>query len=227
MVGSKRIWILEDETVSQKVYEHVLKVRYEIEIFDEISALIEKFSEEKAPDLIIADILLKDGNFINFIKNNPDYFGRTPIMYVSSVDDYEALKLCFEMGAKDFLAKPINKNVFLVKIESYFKNSFNQTIFDLEHRSVQVDGQNVENLTGKQIQLLSLFVKSPSRSVTRDQIMNRVWGKTVVHPKTIDVHLYNLRRKLQTYGLIIKSDGSGRWSLMSQRLNRPMVAMDQ
>ncbi len=86
------------------------------------------------------------------------------------------------------------------------------------HESVIVDGVEIEGLTTKQTQLVGLFLKEDNRTVTRQSILENVWGKTNVHPKTVDVHLYNLRRKLHGYGLMIRSDGGGRWSLLSDRI---------
>ena len=60
---------------------------------------------------------------------------------------------------------------------------------------------------------------SSDRCISRTDILEKVWGKTSVHPKTVDVHLYNLRRKLHAYGYMIRSDGGGKWSLLSDRID--------
>ena len=84
---------------------------------------------------------------------------------------------------------------------------------------MNLDGHEIESLTSKQKQLLSLFLSSPGRVVSRDDILEQVWGDTSVHPKTVDVHLYNLRRKLNEFGYIIRSEGGGRWSLISDKIS--------
>jgi DNA-binding winged helix-turn-helix (wHTH) protein len=59
-------------------------------------------------------------------------------------------------------------------------------------------------------------LKSPVRSVNRKDILKKVWGATSVHPKTVDVHLYNLRRKLDPLGFQITSHGPGQWKLLQK-----------
>ena len=83
-------------------------------------------------------------------------------------------------------------------------------------REIILNGKKVNNLTLKQLQVLSLFLKSPIRSVNRKDILKKVWGTTSVHPKTVDVHLYNLRKKLGPLGFQINSRGPGRWTLLQK-----------
>ncbi|MFT6604360.1 MAG: DNA-binding response OmpR family regulator, partial [Bacteriovoracaceae bacterium] len=82
---------------------------------------------------------------------------------------------------------------------------------------VRLDGLEIAGLTSKQTQLLSLFITSNERKINRTDILNKVWDSNNVHPKTIDVHLYNLRRKLDPFGYIIRSEGGGAWSLISNK----------
>ncbi|MBT3583601.1 MAG: hypothetical protein HN509_01735 [Halobacteriovoraceae bacterium] len=89
----------------------------------------------------------------------------------------------------------------------------------MKHNTVVVDGKSVENLTAKQRKLLNLFLENLERTVNRGQILEKIWGGDSVNPKTVDVHLYNLRRKLHPYGYIIRSEGGGFWSLLSDRIS--------
>ena len=122
-------------------------------------------------------------------------------------------------GALDYLTKPFKKNELIVKIENIISGSIRQANSVQAHKTMNLDGNEIENLTSKQKQLLSLFLNSPGRVVSRDDILEQVWGDTSVHPKTVDVHLYNLRRKLNEVGYIIRSEGGGKWSLLSDRIS--------
>ncbi len=215
------IWILEDDKGCQFVYEQILKNSFKTTYFENIKRfkesyekIINKSSYEK-PAMIIADLMLNDGNFLSFLTG--EYHGELgediPFIVVSSDDDLDSLRLCFKEGATDYITKPFRKNELLVKIEAILRNK--KVVGKPLSPHVSVDGVTIEGLTGKQKKLLALFNSQQDRVVDRDLILDKVWGDTSVHPKTLDVHLYNLRRKLTPYGLIIKSLGGGRWTLLN------------
>ncbi len=220
------IWILEDDKGCQFVYDQILKNDFTMTYFENIRKFqshFEKYCEEyteEAPVLIIADLMLNDGNFLSFLTN--EFHGKLsasgiPFIIVSSDDDIESLRLCFKEGANDYMTKPFKKNELLVKVETILRGrkSINRAV----RPQIAIDGQSITGLTSKQQKLLRLFIdENPERVIDRDLILDKVWGNTAVHPKTIDVHLYNLRRKLHPFGYMIKSLGSGQWVLMPDRI---------
>ncbi len=220
------IWILEDDKGCQFVYDQILKNDFNMTYFENIKKFQDSFKDhcekmtDKAPVLIIADLMLNDGNFLSFLTN--EFHGKLggdniPFIIVSSDDDIESLRLCFKEGANDYMTKPFKKNELLVKVETILRGrkSIGRTV----RPQIAIDGQTIDGLTSKQQRLLTLFLKeNPERVVDRDMILDKVWGNTAVHPKTIDVHLYNLRRKLHPFGFMIKSLGSGKWVLMADRI---------
>ncbi len=218
---NKEIWILEDDKGCQFVYEQTLDHRYKTRYFTKIADFQEALSStEHNPALIIADLMLDDGNFMTYLNDSKDNrLVVTPFIIVSSIDDIDALRFCFMEGALDYLTKPFKKNELIVKIENILSGSAKQTNSVQSHKTMNLDGHEIESLTSKQKQLLSLFLSSPGRVVSRDDILEQVWGDTSVHPKTVDVHLYNLRRKLNEFGYIIRSEGGGRWSLISDKIS--------
>lgn len=217
------IWILEDDKGCQFVYEQILKNQFQTTYFENIKKFKDCYDEamEKSqapkPAMIIADLMLNDGNFLSFLTR--DFHGglgeEVPFIVVSSDDDIESLRICFKEGANDYITKPFKKNELLVKIETILKK--NQKFGEPIKPNVTIDGVVIEGLTTKQKKLLSLFNSQEDRTVGRELILEKVWGDTSVHPKTLDVHLYNLRRKINPYGLIIKSLGNGRWTLIGDR----------
>ena len=220
--NSKSLWLLEDDKGCQFVYEQTLDHRYSTRYFerlDDFVVALESTPRDQLPQMIVADLMLGDGNFLNFLTNSKDSnILNIPFIIVSSIDDIDALRFCFKEGALDYLTKPFKKNELLVKIENVLSGSSRPRSIEAVHKSVNLDGNDVENLTAKQKQLLGLFLESHDRSITRNDILERVWGSTNVHPKTVDVHLYNLRRKLHAFGYMIRSEGGGRWALLSDRL---------
>jgi len=214
------LWILEDDSDCRGYYDKVFSSRYDVEFIHSFSEF-EKIlaSIKKRPDLVIVDLMLGGVNFVNFLKTIRETGGKfeLPFVVVSSLDDKETLRFCFDMGAIDYLTKPYKKNELIVKVEK----TLNQLRSEKSSgKEFEIDGQVIDNLTTKQEQLLSLFVDSIDRKVSREQILDKVWNKTSVHPKTVDVHLYNLRRKIQPHGYIIKSLRNEGWELISSRKER-------
>ena len=215
----KEIWILEDDETCIHLYRQILDLRYKTRYFEKIKQFQQELTnmtpEDAIPSLVIADLLLSDGNFLDFLSEDGHHkMIDIPFIVVSSIDDIDALRFCFNEGALDYLTKPFKKNEILVKVENKLKGNTGRGIFTHEDvSSLMVDGKKIKNLTGKEMQLLALFLNSLDRTVQREEILEKAWGGTTVHPKTVDVHLYNLRRKIFPYGFIIKSEGRGRWTL--------------
>lgn len=215
----KTIWILEENSDMVGMYREILDLRYDTSFYrslDELVAQLGKISIKK-PDLIIAELKVGKDNIMKFLpKLREGEFSCIPFMVISGVQDLDAIRFCFDNGVTDYLVKPVVKNEVLIKVENALVGR-GSAIIGMERRELSLDGVKIDNLTSKQIQVLALFLNSPSRVVNRTDILDKVWGNTTVHPKTVDVHLYNLRRKLQDYGYLIRSEGGGRWVLLSNR----------
>ena len=224
---NKNLWIIEDDEDCNFVYQQILDFRYKTRYFQslkEFSRALEA-DPKNYPDLIIADIFVQDGNFLNFLRSaSASRPLCSPFLVISSVDDIDVLRYCFSEGAIDYLTKPLKKNEILVKIEKIFaekpytkKKRVKKPDSRVNHEVV-IDDQTIPNLTPKQYQMLKLFINSSDRCISRTDILQGVWGNTAVHPKTVDVHLYNLRRKLHNFGYMIRSNGGGCWTLFGHTL---------
>lgn len=75
------------------------------------------------------------------------------------------------------------------------------------------DKKLLEELTFKEFKILNVFLESTHRSATRNDLIEALWGKIQVGPKTLDVHLFNLRKKLRIYKYDLIHKGSSIWSL--------------
>lgn len=216
LFSNRLIWVIEDDPGCCFVYEESLKIRYNLEYIQSLEELETKLSQpHTVPDLMIADLNLKDGNFLNFLSTSDKKSLLTvPFIIVSSSDDIDALRYCFDEGALDYLTKPFKKNELIVKIEKFI----NQIVakegtsegFD------SLDDQFMNRLTLKENLIVSLFKKSPNNCITRDEIFQSIWNNVHVHSKTLDVHIYNLRKKLAKIDLFIKTEGK-KFTLTSEK----------
>ena len=173
-------------------------------------------------DLVLLDIMMPkiDGiEVCKSIKKNPSTKNIPVILLTAkstSQDEYEGLI----SGADDYIKKPISIKNLLLRIKNILnrvsKKSFNNILkygsISLNLETIEVYNKNTKiNLTKTEFDLLSLFIKSPNKVFTREEILNKIWGyDTIVTDRTIDVHINKLRKKIeQENRVIFSSHGRG------------------
>ena len=196
------IWILEDDEGCQFVYEEILGSRYRLKFFANLAGFAAALDGQNAgPDLVIADVRLPDDSLHNFFRSqHAQLLLNLPFVVVSSVDDAEMLRECFERGARDYLTKPFGKAELLFKIDRILVGASAEEPhpWTLESASLTLkrEGRRTEMLTSKEFQILSILMLAPNYTLPREEIIERVWSSVRVSPKTLDVHLSKLRRKI-------------------------------
>ena len=103
-------------------------------------------------------------------------------------------------GAADYVLKPLKPNELIFRCEKVLSNALGGPF---EILPTTVDGVSLKGLTFKERQLLAIFVLNVERSVTRAELFGTIWKDINVNKKTLDVHLFNLRRKLHPVGFDI------------------------
>ena len=215
------IWILEDDESCRDILELTLGKSFNLIFFPSLILFYEHLDNpvRKTPVMMLADLNLEDGNFVDFLesKRRDEISRDIPLTIISADDDADTLRQCFKLGVHDYLTKPFKRNELLVKVETQLAKS-NVYVGKIK-TFIEVDGNKIEGLTTKERKLFNLFIATDPRIIDREQILKEVWGGRQVHPKSVDVHIYNLRRKINDQGYVIKSLGNGKWSLLSSRLD--------
>lgn len=221
MHSSKMIWILEDNEGCNEVYEEILGHRYTLRMFDSLSKIVETLKTVQStdlPDIFLTDLRLGDGNFLMAINDDAlKLILKVPFLVVSSIDDIDALRFCYEQGAMDYLVKPFNNTELLIKVERTLqKIERMQEQKILNPFELKKLGKKFNDLTLKESLIFSLFMNSVDSKVTRSEILDRVWEGVTVQNKTVDVHLHNLRKKISGQGMDIRSSSAGEWTLVGR-----------
>ena len=201
----KRILLVEDE-------EHLhsaIKLNLELEGYHVISVYngknaLHKFNESRF-DLIILDVMLPEFNGFDICQSIRLENQKVPIMFLtaksSNEDKIKGLKM-----ADDYLTKPFNLNELLLRVKNLIKRNIDPEITQTTHNigDIVVDFNSFElksktgnqiELTQKQIKLLKLFVEKPNEVISRQEILEKIWGFDVYpSSRTIDNFILTFRK---------------------------------
>lgn len=171
---------------------------------------------EVIPDLCLVDIMLPDENgneIVRKLRNNSDTKKLPVIMVTAKTTELDLVK-GIEDGADDYIKKPFSVMELISRVKALLRRTLTEEVKELkldeltinnEKHEVSIDGQIIE-LTYKEYELLSLFIMNKGLVLTRDTIMDQVWGTDYEgESRTIDMHVKTLRQKLGEYGARIKT----------------------
>ncbi|MFN7921866.1 MAG: response regulator transcription factor [Bryobacteraceae bacterium] len=190
--------------------QDTVAVMLEQEGFRVVQATEGKTGYEKAltlkPDLLVVDLRLPGMSGVEICKLLRGSNIHTPIIVLSAVGDEVDKVLLLEIGADDYITKPFGRRELLARIRAVLRRAapeshavlrFGDTEIDLERRVVTRASQEVK-LTPSEYNLLVFFLQNPDRPLTRDMILNAVWGyDSFPNTRTVDAHVVKLRQKLE------------------------------
>ena len=177
----------------------------------------ESIFEEAIPDLILLDIMLPgdDGyTILEKLKGNFKTADIPVIMLTSKTSEFDKVK-ALDMGADDYIEKPFGVMELISRIKAVLRRSnrgeknkkfiLGDVVLDYEKYLVTVKGKEV-TLTNKEFELLYYLMNNPGIVLSRDMIMEKVWGFDFQgESRTIDVHIRTLRLKLGDSGKYIQT----------------------
>ena len=175
---------------------------------DGLSA-VEAFQKTE-PDLILLDLMLPGISGIEVCKRVRE-FSSVPIIMVTAKDDEIDKVVGLEVGADDYLTKPYSYRELLARIRAVLRRvkadvpapeasevlRAGRIEMDTEAHEVRVDGKKTK-MPLREFELLELFLQNPDRVLTRNQILDRLWGLNYIgDTKTLDVHVKRIRSKIE------------------------------
>jgi len=187
-----------------------ISLMLERESFRVIQAGDGKTGLEKAivsrPGLILVDLRLPGMSGVEVCKELRTSRNKTPIIVLSAVGDEMDKVLLLEIGADDYLVKPFGARELLARIRAVLRRaspdssrqlSFSDVVVDLERRLVLRRNEELK-FTPAEYNLLVFFLQNADKALTRDVILNSVWGyESFPNTRTVDAHVVRLRQKLE------------------------------
>lgn len=205
-----KIYIVEDDPEIRELESYALKSSgYETVEFAEGSSFFNALHREK-PDLVLLDVMLpgEDGlSILKHLRSQSDTM-RLPVILVTARSTELDTVRGLDLGADDYIAKPFGIMELVSRVRARTRNLTRDTdryangdiVLDTASRSVTVGGAPCE-LTYKEYELLSLLIQNAGRVLTREQIMDRIWGYDYGgSSRTLDMHIKTLRQKLGNSG---------------------------
>lgn len=229
----KSVLVLEDQLGEQFMFRETLKDEVDLSFVKSLAQLKTIFSAQKF-DMLIADLMVEDGSFFDFLTEFPQIKGYAKsYLVVSSLDDEKILTECLSRGALDYLTKPFNKNELRVKVLRGLANEDSDKInstpgghtipgiivdFSTLRLTSLASGFSIE-LTPKEMQVFSQLYRQFGMPIHRRSLEDAIWKGTHVSRKTLDVHVHHLRRKLTGFGLEIQFAGDENFILSRKGMN--------
>lgn len=202
-MAANRILIVEDDHgISDTVALNLRYVGYECAVFDDGAEAATALENDHAYDLALLDIMLPGIDGFTLFAYMEKY--NIPVIYMTAKTDSESEVKGLRDGAEDYIVKPFEVVTLLVRIEKVLKRTgrlnqvyhFGNITVDVENRSVTKDGEAIE-LPPLEFDVLTVLIKNKNRTVTREHILNEIWGEDYFGDvRTVDVRIANLRKKL-------------------------------
>lgn len=212
------IYIVEDDRNIREIEGYALKNSgYEVEVF-ETGAELYKALEKEIPQLILLDVMLPNEDGLSILGNlrKDTKTENVPIMMVTAKTTEMDKVKGLDLGADDYITKPFGIMELVSRVKALLRRaggsspnagslSFHNVSLYVEKHSVTVEGENCE-LTYKEFELLRYLLENQGIVLSRDRIMERVWGFDYEgESRTVDMHIKTLRQKLGSGGDIIKT----------------------
>lgn len=204
------ILVVEDETEIREMLRFSLeRVDYDVleaETAEDALTML----EGRLPDLLLVDWMLPGMSGVELIRRlrKDELTQALPaIMLTARGEENDKLK-GFDHGVDDFMTKPFSPKELLARINALLRRT--STVdekltagiltLDLGQHILTINGENI-NIGPTEYRLLEFFMKKCNRVYSREQLLDRVWGRNVyVEERTVDVHILRLRKLLTPYG---------------------------
>jgi DNA-binding response OmpR family regulator len=167
--------------------------------------------EERSPNLVLLDAVLPDGSGLDVCRSIRRSDPKVPILMVSARGEEIDVVVGLEIGADDYVIKPVRMRELLARITAHLRKArlettesnagrleFKDLVIDINERRIFKEGSEVD-LTHTEFDLLAYLAGHAGKVMSREKILNHVWGyEYPIETRLIDVHIRNLRRKIET-----------------------------
>jgi len=211
MNGATRVLLVEDEeSLRMAVSDALTAAGYLVTVAADGEEGLQRALQD-APDLILLDLMLPRMDGFTVLKRLREDQLSSPVIILSARgEEWDRLQ-GFEYGADDYIVKPFSVQEMLLRMRALLERTrggvpgikdlekarFGVNQVDFQAYSILHDGQRV-GLSRREMELLRFFMENEGRTVSRDQVLNAVWGvDEFPSHRTVDTHVLKLRKKIE------------------------------
>ncbi len=213
---AQKIYAADDEQDILDVLDGFLtNAGYEVSTFPTGDLLFEAFQKE-ASDLVILDVMMPGSDGLTICKKLRD-ISDVPIIILTAKESEADQMRGLILGGDDYLVKPFSPSLLVVRVNALLRRaamssassrkeqSFGDIIFSNEEHAAYVNGKSLE-LTVTEFSLLACLIEHPGTAVSRDDLLNRVWGidNEEVETRVTDETVRRIRQKMKKAGSTVQ-----------------------
>ncbi|AUT00081.1 DNA-binding response regulator [Nostoc sp. CENA543] len=196
-----------DDSLANQLSFDLQEAGYESVLASDASSGLQCY-RDRQPALVVVDRMLAGESGLALCKNLRNAGMRSPVLVLMARDTVDDRVACLEAGADDYILKPYRSEDFLKLIRLYLKPDIDTTeqlrfgdlILDIASRRAIYNGRIVD-LTMKEFELLKFLMEHPREVLTREQILENVWGYDFMgESNVIEVYIRYLRLKIEEEG---------------------------
>lgn len=209
-----KILVADDEKrLRNLVSDFLIKEGYEVLTACDGEEAVDSFFSVRDIDLVILDIMMPKMDGYEVCKTIRES-SQVPILMLTALGDEQHEVNSFELGANEYIAKPLSYQRFIARVKSLLRGRIEQQDSIIEIDGIKVNRGNkavyvdevLAELSPKEYRLMAYMLDNMGRALTRDQILNHVWGYDYFGDiRTVDTHVKSLRAKMQPYGELIRT----------------------
>jgi DNA-binding response OmpR family regulator len=210
-VGSPRLLIIDgDAAFRRELRAECEQFGYQVIEAESGADGLREFAE-RSPSLVLLEAVLPDGSGLDVCRSLRRSDPKVPILMVSARGEEIDVVVGLEIGADDYVIKPVRMRELLARITAHLRKArlettesnagrleFRDLVIDINERRIFKEGSEVD-LTHTEFDLLAYLAGHAGKVMSREKILNHVWGyEYPIETRLIDVHIRNLRRKIET-----------------------------
>lgn len=208
-MAEEKILVVDDEEHIQELIKFNLeKNGYKVSCANNgIDAI--KLAKEQLPQLMLLDLMLPGMDGLDVCKEirKDSSMSNMPIIMITAKGEEIDKIIGLELGADDYITKPFSVRELVARIKAILRRSTMQVIektFNVGNLAIDfgkhevIKGENKVDLTLKEFELLEILIKNKGRVMTRDFLLDKIWGYEYLgETRTVDVHIRHLRQKIE------------------------------
>ena len=209
MANEKILVVDDEEHIAELISYNLTSNGYKVVIANNgIDAV--KLAIEEKPSLILLDLMIpgKDGyDVCKDVRSNSE-IRNTPIIMLTAKSEEVDKILGLELGADDYITKPFSVRELLARVKAVLRRfsiiepesnvlTFGDLVANFDKREILVKDKKLD-LTLKEFELLEILMKNKGKILTRDTLLDKIWGYEYIgETRTVDVHIRYLRKKIE------------------------------